>query len=292
MKWCSESAYGRSTKFSTWNSIRQLTAYQIREHVSPTKECFRVRCSSSENARDSESRSIDKWDHTFARKPEIAYRSGLVDTNGEIFVEFEGEKIRFYAPRTNTRVERYNKIKERYHRSLRRIQWWAVCAASRRAFPVKRVRTDASYFRKDRRSELFYLDHVSPQRKYTFNRKNTRAVVEERFPSGPWYPAASFCCPLVSFRAPTSTSTVGLHGPRRGYHMTRWSLCVLSTTVYSPVLPLYTANLISPISTALRRPHDAIYTGRPAPSPPILTSIHTYTLGGLPFVPVAAAAPG
>lgn len=75
----------------------------------------------------------------------------------------------------------------------------------------------------------------------------------------------------------------------RGYHMTRWSLCVLSTTVYSPVLPLYTANLISPISTALRRPHDAIYTGRPAPSPAILTSIHTYTLGGLPFVPVATA---
>jgi len=68
----------------------------------------------------------------------------------------------------------------------------------------------------------------------------------------------------------------------RGYHMTRWSLCVLSTTVYSPGLPLYTANLISPISTALRRPHDAIYTGRPAPSPPILPTTHTYTRGGLP----------
>lgn len=64
---------------------------------------------------------------------------------------------------------------------------------------------------------------------------------------------------------------------RGGYHMTRWSLCVVSTTVYSPGLPIYTVNLISPISTALRRPHDAIYTGRA----PLLLS-RTHTPAGLP----------
>lgn len=37
-------------------------------------------------------------------KPRIAYRPGLTDTNGEIFAEpDQGEKIRFYAPRTNAR---------------------------------------------------------------------------------------------------------------------------------------------------------------------------------------------
>lgn len=76
--------------------------------------------------------------------------------------------------------------------------------------------------------------------------------------------------------------------------MTRRSLCVLSTTVYSTGLVLYTANLISPISTALRRPHDAIYTGRPSPLSPSRLP-HIYTHGHTqsrrsPFVPLAATA--
>lgn len=147
MRWYSASAYGRSTKFSTWNSLRQLTAFRVREHVSSTKGCFRVRCSSSENAHNSESRGIDGRDRTFARKPGIGYRPGLADTNGETFAESdEREKIRFYAPRTNTRQKGLNVIVDLSERRRVRLGF-------RRALVVKCGRLDGRvpYFRKGRR---------------------------------------------------------------------------------------------------------------------------------------------
>lgn len=161
----------------------------------------------------------------------------------------------------------------------------------RRALVVKCIRTGASYFREDQNLE-FLISRTMCRRSVNIHLiARTHTPRAERFPSGPWYPAFYRSARLF----PRADLDIDIDSrvtwTTRGYHMTRWSLCILSTTVYSPGLPLYTANLISPISTALRRPHDAIYTGRPTPSSLILPSTHTYTLGGLPFVLVAAAAP-
>lgn len=55
----------------------------------------------------------------------------------------------------------------------------------------------------------------------------------------------------------------------RGYtepHASAVSLCVHQWAGSIARLALYSANLISPISTALRRPHDAIYTEQPLPA--------------------------
>lgn len=79
--------------------------------------------------------------------------------------------------------------------------------------------------------------------------------------SRPVFVRACACTRPLSARSDLDIDIEVTWTTRGGYHMTRRSLCVLSTTVYSPGLALYTANLISPISTALRRPHDAIYTG-------------------------------
>lgn len=73
-----------------------------------------------------------------------------------------------------------------------------------------------------------------------------------------WYPSVGTVCSFLD-----ALTRVYRH---RGYTGTTCqcglSLCVLVAAEYRPgcSLSLYSANLISPISTALRRPHDAIYT--------------------------------
>lgn len=155
--------------------------------------------------------------HVCSGKPGIAYRPGLADTNGERSLRNPMKERRFHAPRTNAREKGWtlSSIFPVSRSMPNGAEWRAVF---RRALVVKCVRTGASYFSRGPKLGIFDLeDHVSPQRKYTFNHEeHTRGrAVAERFPSGSVI-SRFLSLGSSSFRAltSTSTSTARLHGPR------------------------------------------------------------------------------
>lgn len=83
---------------------------------------------------------------------ESCYQPGLTDTNGEIFVESdEGEEIRCSSYKyTRKGLNVIVDLSVVFNDKWRRLR-----ATFRRVLVVKYVRTDAFYFRKDRKSEFF-----------------------------------------------------------------------------------------------------------------------------------------
>lgn len=110
-------------------------------------------------------------------KPRIANRPGLTDTNGEIFAESDqGEKIRFYASRTNAREKGWTLSSIFPSRSTPNVMFSSRFGS--------KMRSDGRVvFSRGPKLGIFdFEDHVSPQRKYTFNRENTHEPSRRKIP--------------------------------------------------------------------------------------------------------------